>query len=78
MSYLQKENCGSLFENNKKEKDTHPDYNGTINVAGTEYWLSAWIKPSKNGGSEWYSLSVKPKEAANVRKIIVKESDRPF
>ena len=42
-------NKGVLFKNKKKEADNHPDYNGSINIDGTEYWLSAWINTTKDG-----------------------------
>lgn len=58
-------NRGALFKNQRKEKDTHPDYNGTLNVDGVEFWLSAWLKESKKGG-KFMSLSIKPKEAARA------------
>jgi hypothetical protein len=54
-------NRGALFRNDRKEKDSHPDHQGTINVEGVEYWLSAWVKTSKKG-QKFFSLSVKPKE----------------
>jgi len=58
-------NRGALFnERDKKTKDDDRDYAGTINVAGTEYWLSAWIKTSKKG-TKFLSLSVKPKDASS-------------
>lgn len=57
-------NKGSLFKNDRKELDTHPDYNGSINVGGEEYWLNAWVKESKKDGKKFFSLSVKPKDQA--------------
>lgn len=55
-------NSGSLFKNDKKTDGKHPDYRGTINVGGTDYWLSAWIRVAgpnaKNPGSKFMSLAV--------------------
>lgn len=56
-------NRGSLFDNDKKEKETHPDFTGSINVDGKEYWLNGWKKTSK-AGKRFFSLSVKPKDVA--------------
>lgn len=58
-------NTGILTKNDRKEQDNHPDYTGTINVHGTEFWLSAWIKTGRSGkleGQKFMSLSVRPKE----------------
>ena len=76
-------NRGSLFKNTKKEEDRHPDYNGSINVEGTEYWLNAWIKESKKDGTKFFSLSIKEKQDsprqsfAPTRKTKV-DDDLPF
>ena len=56
-------NRGALFKNDKKESDRHPDYKGTLNVNGAEFWVSSWLKVSKNG-EKYMSLSVSPKENA--------------
>lgn len=49
---------GVLFKNNRKEKDTHPDYKGNIEFkGGVPYELSAWLKKDKNGNT-YMSLSV--------------------
>lgn len=54
-------NRGALFKNDRKEKDTHPDLKGTINIDGVEYWLSGWSKVTQKG-DKMLSLSVSPKE----------------
>ena len=61
-------NSGMLARNDRKEKDTHPDFKGAINVDGKDYWLSAWTREGKPGGKmegrKYFSLSVSPKEQA--------------
>jgi len=47
--YEMKDNTFSLFKNEKKEKDTHPDYTGDIMVNGKKLRLSAWINETKAG-----------------------------
>ena len=65
-------NSGMLAHNDRKEKETHPDFKGSINVEGREYWLSAWVKEGKEGGKmagkKFFSLSVSPKDQAPQQK----------
>ena len=62
-----KTNSGILSRNDRKEQDTHPDFRGEINVDGVDYWLSAWVKERKDGSGKFFSLSVKPKDAAPAK-----------
>jgi hypothetical protein len=58
-------NRGSIWRNDKKETDKHPDYTGSLNVDGKEFWVSAWKR--KEGASDKapaLSFSVKPKDSA--------------
>ena len=72
-------NSGTLFKNDRKESEKHPDYTGKINVDGTDYWLSAWIKTGKSG--KFMSLAVKPKDekpAAKSKPDPIDDSELPF
>ena len=68
MAFQQKENSGALFKNDRKEKETHPDYKGDLSINGTNYWISAWLKEGKNG--KFLSLSVNMKEAPGISKQV--------
>ena len=45
----ERDNSGALFKDERKEKDTHPDYRGPCVVNGKVLEISAWIKKSKAG-----------------------------
>lgn len=61
-------NSGLLAKNDKQGNDQRPDYRGSINVDGVDYWLSAWIKTGRDGtklaGQKYMSLSAQPKDAS--------------
>lgn len=63
MAYESRPNSGSLFINDRKEKDTHPDLTGSLNIDGVDYYLSAGQKNSGKG-AQFYSLSLKAKGEA--------------
>lgn len=60
-NYQTRDNSGSLFKNEEKKTDNHPDYSGTALVGGVEMFMDAWIKTS-DSGRRWMSFSFKPKE----------------
>ena len=68
MAYEQRDNSGSLFKNDKKESENHPDYNGSAMVNGTEMWMSAWLKTSTSG-KKFMSFSFKPKDQQTSKPV---------
>ena len=68
-------NSGILARNQRKETDKHPDFTGSLNVDGTDYWLSAWVKERKDGTGKFFSLSIKPKEQAAPQKAVTGPAD---
>lgn len=62
MTQYDNTNRGVLFDNERKETDSHPDMTGRLNVNGVDHWFSAWWKDGQKG--EFLSLSLgKVKEA---------------
>lgn len=64
MAYEMKDNSGSIFKNDRKDKPNHPDRTGTALIDGVEYWISGWIKNGKNG--DFLSLAFKRKDGKPV------------
>lgn len=69
-------NSGALFKNDKKGNEKRPDYRGTLNVGGTEYWISGWMRDSK-AGAKYMQLAVQAKgaEGAPQKKAQKTEDD---
>jgi hypothetical protein len=55
MAYEHQENKGSLFKNDYKKADNHPDLKGTVNIEGKLFDIAAWKNSSIEG---MLSLSV--------------------
>ncbi len=55
----QYDNSGVLFVNDRKEKETQPDYTGNIVMGGVKKRLAGWKKTSKSDPSMTFlSISV--------------------
>ena len=65
MAYEVKEKRGSLWKNEKKATDTHPDKTGSFKLNGKMYNIAVWENQKSKDGSKTYdSVSVsewKPK-----------------
>ena len=63
MTEYSNENRGSIWKNDTKTTENHPDFKGSLNVNGVDYWVSAWKrKEGANPKAPAMSFTVKPKE----------------
>lgn len=77
MPEYDKRNSGVLFKNERKTKDTHPDYAGSYTDGdGNEYFLDAWIKEGKKG--KFMSLRTKLKDKQPEPQPTTSSGDTPF
>jgi uncharacterized protein (DUF736 family) len=51
---------GVLFPNARKTRSQQPDLQGSCEIDGVEYWISAWTKVSRQG-QKYLSLAFTPK-----------------
>jgi hypothetical protein len=88
MAYEMRPGSGSLFKNDKKTEERHPNLKGKVMLPNGEVrWLSAWTKKTA-AGDTWLSLSVgdlvqgvdqpKPVAVASAGFNADDDSDIPF
>ena len=65
MAYEARDMSGSVFINDRKERDNQPDRTGSCMIDGVEYWVNGWVKKDKNG-KPWMSLAFKRKDAPST------------
>jgi hypothetical protein len=76
MAYEAKAGSFSLFKNDRKEKDTHPDYKGDgKDLDGNDVWVSAWIKDGAKG--KFMSCSIQRKDASQQSKPTQQAAQAP-
>ena len=56
MAYEQRDNSGSMFINEHRQGENHPNVKGKAMVGGKMYWVSAWTKTTRDG-KKWQSLA---------------------
>jgi len=80
MAYEMRPGSGSLFKNDKRTEEKHPNAKGKIMLPNGEVrWISAWTKTT-SAGEKWQSLSIgelveggQPKPA-----VVQSDDDVPF
>lgn len=68
---MAREMSGSLSKNEKKQTDKQPDFRGSCQIDGVEYWISGWQRNNERG--KWISLAFSQKSIKEAA-----ASDEPF
>jgi hypothetical protein len=59
-----------MARNERRTTDKHPEFSGSINVEGVDYWVSAWVNEGKAGGKlegkKYFSIKLSRKEGGIV------------
>lgn len=60
-------NTGMMMRNENREHDKQPEFKGSLNVNGQDFWVSAWVNTGKEGskieGKKYFSIKLTAKDA---------------
>jgi len=70
---------GALFKNDRRRGPNSPNYTGSAEIDGVEYWVSAWVKKSRRGET-FLSLAFTNKEEFQAASAAdeLSDEDIPF
>jgi len=60
MTQYDNTNTGVVFKNERKTEDWQPEYRGSLNVEGVEYWVDLKIREGQKG--KFFSAKLKRKD----------------
>lgn len=70
-------NQGAIFKNDRKQKDTDPEYKGSVTIAGVEYWVSVWLNKTKDG-KPYFSHKYTPKGVTQQHQASIQQAQSTF
>lgn len=63
-------NKGMMARADNRKTDAHPEFTGSLNVEGVDYWVSAWVNEGKPGGKlegkKYFSIKINRKEGGST------------
>jgi len=63
-------NSGMMARADSRKTDKHPEFTGSLNVEGVDYWVSAWVNEGKPGGKmegkKFFSIKINRKEGGSM------------
>ena len=59
-------NSGMMMRNENRENERQPEFKGSLDVDGVQYWISAWVNTGKEGskieGKKYFSIKLTAKD----------------
>ena len=77
MSQYDNKNRGAIWANKDKQKDSDPDFTGSLNVEGVEYFFDAW-KRKQDASPKAPALSFRGKAKKPVHDAGMDNARRVF
>jgi len=71
-----KPDSGSVFPNDRKTEERHPDWRGDALIGGKLYWVSLWLNEGKSARPRW-ALRFTPKDETQPTRASVPAETRP-
>jgi hypothetical protein len=68
---------GVLFKNDKGDNEKRPDYKGSAEIEGVQYWVSAWIRDGAKGKFMSMKYEKKEQQAAVSKPAAQQSADTP-
>ncbi len=76
MAFQHKPNTGTLFRNDKKEKETDPNAKGSAFIGGVEFWIASWT--NDKDGKKYQNLKFSRKDENKTPRAEVPDESIPF
>ena len=58
---------GILSRNDRREKDSQPEFRGDCAINGTQFWIDAWVQERKDGsGRKFFGLKFRAKDVQHA------------
>ena len=58
---------GILSRNDRRERDSQPEFSGDCAINGTQFWIDAWVQERKDGsGRKFFSLKFRAKDVQHA------------
>tara|TARA_R100001163_G_C4986824_1_gene140888 strand:+ start:322 stop:570 length:249 start_codon:yes stop_codon:yes gene_type:complete len=76
-----KTNTWNLFkvDDENRKSDSYPNYSGWLNVDGTEYKITGWLREGRNSGKKFIGGNIEIKEDEAPKQSQVKDdTEIPF